>query len=163
MADSSITNLPNSLTSGTIADADPFAVDDTSAAAETKKITWANIKTALQVLFDTLYLPINQSQTSAGGTTYTFVLGDANNLVKFSNAASVTATVPPNSSVAFPVGTQIDLAQRGAGAVTIAAGSGVTVNVNAADTRELDGQYSYATMVKVATNEWDLFGSLVAA
>lgn len=41
-------------------------------------------------------------------------------MVTFNNAAAQTITVPPNSSVAFPIGTQIDLAQLGAGKVTFA-------------------------------------------
>ena len=41
-------------------------------------------------------------------------------MVTFSNAAAQTVTVPPNSSVAFPIGTQIDCAQIGAGKVTFA-------------------------------------------
>ena len=61
------------------------------------------------------------------GTTYTFALSDGSGaggfpLVTASNASAQTYTVPPNSSVAFPVGTQIDLVQQGAGAVTIAPG-----------------------------------------
>jgi len=162
MPDSTITNLPNALSSGTIADADLSAWDDTSASAETKRMTWGNIKTALQVFFDPLYLPITQDQTATASTAYTFVIGDANNYVKFSAATAVVATVPPNSAVAFPVGTQIDLAQRGAGAVTVTEGSGVTVQTHASDTAVIDGQYGIATLVKVATNEWDLFGRLVA-
>jgi len=41
------------------------------------------------------------------GTTYTFVIGDAGKLVTSSNGSAQTVTVPPNSSVAFAVGTQI--------------------------------------------------------
>ena len=37
------------------------------------------------------------------------------------------------------------------------------MNVHTEDTLELDGQYAYATLVKVDTNEWDLFGNLVGA
>lgn len=161
MADSSITNLPNAVT--TPADDDKFAVDDASASDQTKRVTWANVKTTLNTYFATLFLGITQSQNAQVGTTYTLVLTDANKLVTLTNASAITMTVPPNSSVAFPTGTQIDLAQRGAGAVTVAQGSGVTVNVHADDTRVLDGQYSYATLVKVGTNTWDLFGNLVAA
>ena len=40
------------------------------------------------------------------GTTYTFVLTDAGKLVTCDNAAAISVTVPPNSSVAFPTGTR---------------------------------------------------------
>ena len=36
------------------------------------------------------------------GTSYTLVLADAAKIVECANAAAITLTVPPNSSVAFP-------------------------------------------------------------
>ena len=93
------------------------------------------------------------------GTTYTFVLGDADKLVTFNNAGSQTITVPPNASVAFSVNTEIDLISLGAGTVTIAAGSGVTIR-SLSGALALSGQYAGATLKKIATNEWLLVGSL---
>jgi len=100
-----------------------------------------------------LTLAIN-AQTAA----YTLVLGDAGKLVTISNASAVNCTVPPNSSVAFPVGTQITVAGIGAGLVTIAQGSGVTVN--ATPSRVFRAQYSAASLVKTATDTWLLIGDL---
>lgn len=94
------------------------------------------------------------------GTTYTTVLGDASKLVTLSNASAITVTIPPNSSVAYPVGTKIDLAQTGAGQVTVAAGSGVTVN--STPTLKLRAQYSAATCIKTATDTWLLVGDLAS-
>lgn len=48
------------------------------------------------------------------GTSYTFVLADNGKYCRFTNSGAVTVTVPPNSSVALPVGTQIDVIQGGA-------------------------------------------------
>ena len=62
------------------------------------------------------------------GTSYTLALTDRNKTVTLSNAAAITLTVPPNSSVAFPVGTVIAGRQIGAGQVTIAGAVGVTVS-----------------------------------
>lgn len=95
------------------------------------------------------------------GTTYTLVLADASRLVTLTNAAAITLTVPANSSVAFPVGTRIVIAQRGAGQVTVAGAGGVTVNT--AETLKLADQYAYAELFKHATDEWDLVGRLEAA
>lgn len=96
------------------------------------------------------------------GTTYTFVLGDSGKIVSLTNASPVTATVPPNSSVAFPLGTVIDVIAGGAGAVSLAEGSGVTIN-SKADSLTLSAQYSEARLVKFGTNSWWLYGDLVGS
>jgi hypothetical protein len=95
------------------------------------------------------------------GTTYTFALTDNGKLVTLSNAAAITATVPPNSSVAFPVGTQIDVVQIGAGKVTLAQGAGVTIN-SVSSNKSLSAQYAGGTLIKTATDTWLLTGSLIA-
>ena len=89
------------------------------------------------------YVAIN-AQT---GTTYTFVLGDDSKLVTLSNAAAITLTVPANSTVAYPTGTQIDLAQIGAGQVTVTQAGGVTVN--ATPTKKIRAQYGAATLDQI--------------
>lgn len=93
------------------------------------------------------------------GTSYTFVLNDAGKIVTFENSSAITATVPPNSSVAYSVGTMIGLIQKGAGALTIAAGSGVTINSNDSNT-SINGQYAQALLIKYATDSWFLTGQL---
>ena len=94
------------------------------------------------------------------GTTYTLVLADQGKLVTAANASAITITVPPNSSVAFPVGTQIGVMQTGAGQVTLAAGAGVTLNsYNSA--KKIVGNGGMAVCIKTATNTWQLSGALV--
>ena len=66
------------------------------------------------------------------GTSYTFGLADgsdggASPLVTMDNVAAITATVPLNATVAFPVGTQIEVVQLGAGQVTFAPEGVVTI------------------------------------
>ena len=95
------------------------------------------------------------------GATYTAVLTDDGKLVTMSNASANTITIPPNSSVAFGIGTQINIAQLGAGQTTIVAGSGVTLN-SAGAKLKLSAQYAVATCVKINTNEWFVVGSLSA-
>jgi hypothetical protein len=91
----------------------------------------------------------------------TAVLADDGKLVTMSNASANTFTVPPNSSVAFGIGTQINIAQLGAGATTIVAGAGVTLN-SAGAKLKLSAQYAVATCVKTDTNEWFVVGNLSA-
>jgi hypothetical protein len=99
------------------------------------------------------------------GTTYTFVLQDANNeLITASNASAQTYSIPTNASVAFPIGAQINIIQIGAGQVTIqAVTSGTTTilsNGATAAAPKLRVQYSSATLVKVATDAWYVIGDI---
>lgn len=97
---------------------------------------------------------------NAQTASYTLVLGDASKLVEISNAAANTLTVPLNSSVSYPVGTQINILQTGAGQTTITATGGVTIN--SAVGLKLRTQWSAATLVKRATDTWVAFGDLSA-
>lgn len=100
--------------------------------------------------------PAVSTLNAQSGTTYTFVLADAGKLATFTNGSAVTATVPPSSSIAYDVGTHIDLVQLGAGQVTVAPGSGVTIN--GASGLKTRVQYSAATLIKVGTDSWILIG-----
>jgi hypothetical protein len=100
------------------------------------------------------------------GTTYTFVLADADNkLVTASNASAQTYSIPTNANVAYPVGSQINIIAIGAGQVTInAVTSGTTTvlsNGTTAAAPKLRVQYSSATCIKVATDTWYVIGDLI--
>ena len=99
------------------------------------------------------------------GTTYTFVLADADNkLVTASNASAQTYSIPTNANVAYPVGSQINIIAIGAGQVTIqAVTSGTTTvlsNGGTAASPKLRVQYSSATCIKVATDTWYVIGDI---
>lgn len=92
------------------------------------------------------------------GTTYSLVLGDAGKLVTLNNDAPITVTVPANSSVAFPVGTVIDLLQLGMGQVSVEI---TTDTLNSIDSmRKIEGQYSAASLIKTGSTEWVLIGNI---
>ena len=95
------------------------------------------------------------------GTSDTLVLDDNGGGVTYSNASATTSTIPPNSSVAFAVGTKIVLINLGAGVVTVTAGAGVTVN---GATLTL-AQNAGGTCIKTDTNTWSFlpFSSGVGA
>jgi len=107
----------------------------------------------------TTYAPLNLV-TSAQTASYTLVLADAADIVEISNASANNLTVPLNSSVAFPVGTQINILQTGAGQTTVVATGGVTIN--ATPGLKLRTQWSSATLIKRATDTWVLVGDLSA-
>ena len=97
---------------------------------------------------------------NAQAASYTLVLADKNKLVEISNASANTLTVPPNSSVAFPVGSTITILQTGAGQCTLTAGAGVTVNGTPG--LKLRTTWSSATLIKRATDTWVALGDMVA-
>lgn len=99
-----------------------------------------------------------QTLNAQTGTSYTLVAADAGKLVTLSNASAIALTVPLNSSVDFAIGTRIDLLQLGAGQVTVAGDGGVTVNTAAG--LKLRTQYSGATLEKIGTDTWVIFGDV---
>jgi len=115
------------------------------------------VSTATQTALDakTNKLITTNRQTAS----YTLVLSDADKLVEMNVGSANNLTVPLNSSVAFSTGTQILLAQYGAGQTTVVATSGVTIRSNGGKLK-LNAQYSGATLVKIAENEWYLFGDI---
>ena len=119
--------------------------------AQRQTFTAGQVLTAAQMttLQDTIWTDDVNAQT---GTTYTLVLTDAGKQVTMTNASASVFTVPPNSSVAFTIGTRVQVVQLGAGAVTLTAGSGVTVS--SLSTSLAMAQYQVATLIKTATDVW---------
>lgn len=87
--------------------------------------------------------------------SHTLELDDAWQTVEISKASAVNLTVPPNSSVAFPVGTRIFLKRTGAGAMTIVQGSGVTVTGSSGGLTD-PGLNVEMALRKTGTDTWDL-------
>jgi hypothetical protein len=105
---------------------------------------------------------INLGINAQTGTTYTTVLADNGKLTTLTNAAAIAVTIPPNSSVAYPVGAQINMAQLGAGQVTVSGGSGVTVVSTGATAAspKARAQYSTLTAVQTSTDNWLIMGDI---
>lgn len=113
--------------------------------------TAGQVLTAAQMT--TLQASVWSDDATADTTTaYTLVLTDAGKQVTMNNASASTLTVPPNASVAFPIGVRIQVIQLGAGAVTITAGAGVTLT--SVSTSFAMARYQVATLIKTATNTW---------
>ena len=111
-------------------------------------------------LADTALQPATaQAINAQTGTTYTLVSGDAGKVVTLSNAGAITLTVP---AATFSAGQRVDIAQRGAGAVTVV-GSSVTVNAPPGRSLVLQGQYAYCSLVFISASVADLVGATVAA
>ena len=93
------------------------------------------------------------------GTTYTLVAGNLNQLVTLNNASAITLTVPPS---VFSAGDVINIAQIGAGQVTLAQGAGVTINSTGATATapKLRAQYSAASIICTASNTFLVIGDI---
>jgi hypothetical protein len=98
-------------------------------------------------------LPIN----TVSVTGYTLALADAYGLINATTG--MTITVPPNTSVPFPTGSQVLLYRSAVSGVAVTAGSGVTIN-SPGGADEIANQYSIATLLKLGTNEWVLGGDI---
>ena len=90
------------------------------------------------------------------GTSYTLVLGDAGDYIQTTSTTAVTITVPPQSSVTWAADTEIYFEQNNTGQITIAAGSGVTIN--SSETLKSFARYSVIALKRVASDVWTLTG-----
>jgi hypothetical protein len=93
------------------------------------------------------------------GTTYTLVAGDLNDLVTLNNASAITLTVPPS---VFSANDVVNIAQLGAGQVTLAQGAGVTIQSTGATTTapKLRTNKSSASIICTASNTFLVVGDI---
>lgn len=82
-------------------------------------------------------------------SNYILVLTDLGRVIELNSGSAITCTIPPNASVAFPIGAQVNVMQYGAG-----------VTIRAISTLNFSAQYSIATAIKIGTNEWKVAGEL---
>lgn len=139
-------------------DADLDAIGGISATSGLLKKTAANTWSLDTTSYG--YLNVPQVGGAAKTSSYTAVLGDAGSMITM-NGASLTATIPANSSVAFPVGTVLTFVNIYAGNLSIAITTDTMTLVNTASTtgtRAL-AQNGIATAVKVSSTSWIISGS----
>lgn len=122
------------------------------AASPSAYYIWTSAKVNTQILAAQMSVKGLVTET----TNFTLELTDAGKYIRYNSASEANCTVPPNSSVAFPVNTMIMIRQAGAGVLAMAAGSGVTLN-GALNT---PGQHKNITLIKIDTNVWDVIGGV---
>jgi hypothetical protein len=103
----------------------------------------------------TTYLNVITDST----TTRTPALTDASAYILTTHGTGITVTLPQDSAVAFPTGSQIIFERNGAGTMTFAAGTGATVN-SKGGTLTCADRYTTVAAVKIAADTWTIFGNI---
>jgi hypothetical protein len=99
----------------------------------------------------------NNSVISTMNGSHTIVYADVNNIREMSGGGTIS--IPADNSF-WPVGAVVDVIQTGSSQVTVAGGSGVTVN--ATPGLKIRAQWSSATILKRAANTFVVMGDLSA-
>jgi hypothetical protein len=99
--------------------------------------------------------------TSLAGTTHSFASADQGQVLRFTAAGTVTATI--GTATALTAGQRIDFLADGAAGMRIVAGSGVTLaGAGTAGTAYLIEQYDAATIMAVDSNTYRIIGNITA-
>jgi hypothetical protein len=100
--------------------------------------------------------PTYFSVTSSAATNITMSAAEVGKYFRTTAATAVGIQIPPQSSVTWPSDTEIMFEQAGAGQITFAGGSGVTIN--SSETLKSQKQYSVLGVKRVASDTWTLTG-----
>jgi hypothetical protein len=173
----SVKNFVDALSSGANFDAGAINSEDiasnaiTTAKIATGAVTGTKIQTSVVLTTPNIGAATGTSLNTTGAVishsvptsivgAYTLILTDDGKIIEKLDTSGVAVTIPPDSSVNFPVGTQIVFIQTGAGQTEIVGGAGVVVNGTPGT--KLRTQYSSAVCLKRAANLWILLGDLSA-
>jgi hypothetical protein len=143
------------LSGGTITTTGTIAIDTA---------TTVDVSTAQTLTNKTLTDPKINLAFDAETASYTAVLANNGQVVTMDNASANNFSIPTNASVAFPIGTQINVLQIGAGQTTIQAVTSGTTSIlstgGTAAAPKLRARYSAATCLKAGTDLWYVFGDV---
>lgn len=139
----------------------PSVAIDTTVTAD---LTTAQTLTNKTLTTPTLNDPKVNLAFDAETASYTAVLANNGQVVTMDNASANTFSIPTNASVAYPIGTQLNVLQIGAGQTTIqAVTSGTTTILSTGATAaapKIRARYGMATAIKSATDTWYVVGDI---
>ena len=90
-------------------------------------------------------------------TSTNFISSDAQNMVTVDSTTAVILTIPLDSELDIPIGSQILIHRLGSGTVNINGAPGVGVNLISPTLR---ARFSFAVLVKRGVNVWSAGGDL---
>jgi hypothetical protein len=148
------------LSGGTITSTGTIAIDSTVATL-TGTQTLTNKTLTTPTLDDAKINLAFDAETAS----YTAVLANNSQVVTMNNASANNFSIPTNASVPFPIGTQINVLQIGAGQTTILAVTSGTTTIQSvgasAAAPKIRARYGAATCLKAGTDLWYVFGDIV--
>jgi len=109
----------------------------------------------------TTYVQKNQSIVNIEEIDFTLIAENSGKLYVINpGVLGIGIFIPNNSYVEIPVGAKFDFFQKGAGTIDFLASDSMITTIYGSSFATA-GQYSKVTAVKIATEEWCLFGDLV--
>ncbi|MEM8971087.1 MAG: tail fiber protein [Pseudomonadota bacterium] len=129
----------------------PVVLDQASEIQNDSAAPGANVADALSNLF--------LQPTRTVGGDHTLELTDNGKLIFTDSGGANLVTIPEDSTVDFPIGSHVDVIQIGNGATTFAADGSAVLN-SAGGNFQLTEQFSAASLIKFAADEWLLIGDL---
>ena len=101
---------------------------------------------------------------TANTVDYTAVIADAYQVLEVMNKGTAIAyKIPTNASVAFPIGTVLNILNIGAGTCTISAvtsGTTTILSAGATPAQPTLAQYRSAACIKTGTDAWYVVGAI---
>lgn len=88
------------------------------------------------------------------GSLRTLSVDDSGDFLITTSTAATTVVIPDSATADFTLGTEIEIAQKGAGAVTVSAATNVTLNASATGAVTVPNQWGGASLKKIDANEW---------
>jgi hypothetical protein len=130
----------------------------------TGSVTLASLTGTETLTNKTLTDPKINLAFDAETASYTAVIANNGQVVTMDNASANTFSIPTNASVAFPIGTQINVLQIGAGQTTIQAVTSGTTSIlstgGTAAAPKIRARYASATCIKAGTDLWYVVGDI---
>lgn len=160
-----------------------ITVDDAMSDSSTNPVQNMIVNSAINTSVNTLATSINNAKGTANG----FATLNANTKVMPSQASAkiiritgdttlslehdgaflyvdstnnVVITIPASTTVAFPLGAEIEICQWNSGSVTFAGATGVTIN-SVGGSKQISDRSASVGLKQVETNAWLLNGSLI--
>lgn len=133
--------------------------DSIESTSTTKAATPNSVKSAYDLantandIANAVKVPVIVSVTA----NKTLSLTDSAKVLNCANSSDITITIPINSSVAFPIGSELGIIRSGTGNVTFA--GSVTINSDG-NKKKIKAQHTTAALKKIDTDTWILIGNL---